>query len=209
VPTKQDRIKRDEAPSGADGLILERPAAIVTIIGGGLAAAVGDGLFAIIFYGMILGVNQLRIFQGVASGLLGRPAYAGGLTTYFLGLGLHLVVGVCIATVYFLLSSKWSFPIKRPVVCGLIYGVLAYLVMNYVVIPLSAARHGAFHLSYFLIEIVGHAVLVGLPIALIARRSATWMIWSAGSRGADGSTRCVTLRRLAGTRRQRISRPRG
>jgi hypothetical protein len=44
--------------------------------------------------------------------------------------------------------------------------------MNYVVIPLSAARHGAFHLSNFVIEMIGHAFLVGLPIALIARRSA-------------------------------------
>ena len=152
--------------------VLGRPRALDTILYGGLAAALGDFLFAVIFYGVILGVKQLRIFQGVASGLLGRAAFDGGIATYSLGLLLHIVVGICIATVFYLVSSKWTALLKRPVVAGLIYGMIAYLGMNYIVIPLSAARSGRFHLSYFLIEIIGHALLVGLPIALIARKSA-------------------------------------
>jgi hypothetical protein len=151
---------------------LERPRPFHTIFYGGIAAGVGDGLFAAIFYGLILGVKQLRIFQSVASGLLGRPAFNGGVTTYLLGLLLHFLVAFCIAAVYFLASSRWSVLLNRPVICGLVYGIIAYLGMNNIVIPLSAARHATFHLSYFLIEITGHAFLVGLPIALIARASA-------------------------------------
>ncbi len=151
---------------------LGRPSASETILYGGLAAGVGDGLFAVVFYGVILGVKQLRIFQSVASGLLGRSAFAGGLETYLLGILLHFAVAACIASVFYLASSRWSLLLNRPVIFGPIYGVIAYLVMNYVVIPLSAARHGKFHLSYFLIEMAGHALLVGLPIALIAHHSA-------------------------------------
>lgn len=152
--------------------VAQPPSAMRTILLGGLAAAIGDGLFAVIFYGVMLGVKQQRIFQGVASGILGRPAFTGGWETYALGLFLHFVVGTCIATVFYLLSAAWPALLRRAVITGLAYGIVAYLVMNYVVIPLSAARHGAFHLSYFLIEMVGHAFLVGLPIALIATKSA-------------------------------------
>ncbi len=55
---------------------------------------------------------------------------------------------------------------------GTIYGVAAYFVMNFVVIPLSAAPKVPFSLAPLLNGVVGHALLVGLPIALFARRSA-------------------------------------
>lgn len=42
--------------------------------------------------------------------------------------------------------------------------------MNYVVVPLSAAQQGAFSWPSLLNGVIGHALLVGLPIALIARR---------------------------------------
>jgi hypothetical protein len=62
--------------------------------------------------------------------------------------------------------------IRRAVPAGLAYGLLAYLVMNYVVIPLSASTPGRFSLRTFLPAFVAHAFLVGLPVALLARRSA-------------------------------------
>ncbi len=52
------------------------------------------------------------------------------------------------------------------------YGLAVYLVMNYVVLPLSATSSIRFSLGSLLGGLVGHALLVGLPVALIARRSA-------------------------------------
>jgi hypothetical protein len=150
----------------------ERPRAFDTILYGGLVVGILDGLFALIFYGLILGVPPIRIFQSVASGLLGRASYDGGVPTFLLGILLHFVVASCIAAVYYVASLKLPILIRHAVVCGLIYGVLAYLGMNYVVIPLSAASSGRFSLRTFLPAIIGHALLVGLPIALLARRSA-------------------------------------
>lgn len=149
-----------------------RPRALDTIILGGLAIGLGDFLFAVIFYGVILGVRQIRIFQSVASGLLGRASFDGGIKTYILGLFLHFVVATCIATVYYLLSSRLSFLIQHAVVSGLVYGMIAYLGMNYIVIPLSRARSGPFAWRTFIPAFIAHALLVGLPVALIARRSA-------------------------------------
>lgn len=149
-----------------------RPRAFETVVYGGLAIGLLDGLFALVFYGLILGVNYLRIFQSVASGLLGRASFEGGVRTFLLGVLLHFVVATCIAAVYYALSLKLPVLIRRAVPAGLVYGLLAYLVMNYVVIPLSAATPGRFSLRTFLPAFVAHAFLVGLPVALLARRSA-------------------------------------
>jgi hypothetical protein len=149
-----------------------KPRALETILYGGLVVGILDGLFALVFYGLIRGTQTLRIFQSVASGLLGKAAFEGGMKTFLLGLLLHFLVATCIAAVYYVASLKLPVLIRRPVICGLIYGMLAYLGMNYVVIPLSAAGSGRFSWSAFLPAFVGHAFLVGLPIALIAWRSA-------------------------------------
>ena len=151
----------------------ERPRPLQTIFLGGLVVAILDGLFALTFYGLILGVNPLRIFQSVAAGLLGSQSFSGGVKTFLLGLLLHYCVASCIATVYYLVSVKLPVLINHAVVSGLIYGMISYLGMKFVITPLSAiGRRPVPRLSIFLTEIVGHALLVGLPIALVARRSA-------------------------------------
>ena len=157
--------------AGSDEFISEKKSfrAIKTILCGGLVVGVLDGLFALIFYGMILGVPNLRIFQSVASGLLGKSAFEGGTQSFLIGIFLHFLVATCITSVYYLASLKLPLLIRRPVICGLIYGLLAYLGMNYVVIPLSNATPGKFSAVNFTVAIIGHAFLVGLPIALITK----------------------------------------
>jgi cation transporter-like permease len=156
----------------SDASIQERPGAFDTIVFGGLIVGILDGLFAFVFYGLILGVKPLRIFQSVASGLLGRASYDGGLPTFLFGLLLHFVVATCIAAVFYAASLKLPVLIRHAVVSGLIYGLIAYLVMNYVVIPLSRIGLRPTSLRVFLPAFIAHAFLVGLPIALVARRSA-------------------------------------
>ena len=146
---------------------------VKTILLGGLTVGILDGLFAVVYYGLILGVKTTRIFQAVAAGLLGKDSFDGGTPTFLLGILLHFVVAACIAAVYFVASLKLPFLIQRAVVCGLIYGMIAYLVMNYVVVPLSNAVPGKFSLVNFIVAFIGHAFLVGLPIALITRKFAT------------------------------------
>jgi uncharacterized membrane protein YagU involved in acid resistance len=161
--------------SSAEPAPFKRPRAFDTILYGGLVVGILDLLFAFTFYGLILGAPPLRIFQSVAAGLLGRPAaYEGGVKTFVLGILLHFVVATCIATVYFLASQALPVLIRHPLPSGLIYGMIAYLGMNYLVIPLSAISRspGPKKLSIFLTEIIGHAFLVGMPLALLARRSA-------------------------------------
>ena len=60
--------------------------------------------------------------------------------------------------------------IQRAVPAGLLYGVAVYLFMNFVVLPLSAVRRPPFELGIFLLNMVEHMLLVGLPIALAIRK---------------------------------------
>ena len=168
--------KADSIPMTNDSRVAGRARAVDTIPLGGLLIGLFDLVFAFTFYGLILGVPMLRIFQSVAAGVLGRPrATAGGLPTFLLGIVLHFVVATCIATVYYLATLVLPVLIRQPVVSGLIYGVVAYFGMKYIVLPLSAiGQRGTLpRLPILLTELVGHAVLVGLPVALLARRSAS------------------------------------
>jgi len=158
-----------------NNLPVTRARAIVTIPLGGLLIGLFDLIFAFTFYGLILGVPLLRIFQTVAAGVLGRPrAYEGGVPTFLLGIVLHFLVATCIATVYYLATVVLPVLLRHPIVSGLIYGVVAYFGMKYIVTPLSAigARGTLPRLPILVTELIGHAFLVGLPVALVAHRSA-------------------------------------
>ena len=141
------------------------------VVLGGLIVGVLDMFDAFLFFGA-RGVPPLRIFQAVAGGLLGRDAFQGGVPTFILGLALHYVIATIIAAIYILVSRKLPVLVRRPVLCGLAYGVVAFFVMQYVVVPLSALGGGGKTALPVLINgIVGHALLVGLPSAWAARRA--------------------------------------
>ena len=159
------------------GAVHSGPRAFETIVYGGLEIGILDFIDASTFFQLYLGISFWDVWNGPASGLIGREASrGGGVNTALLGIFLHFVVATCIATVYYLASRYTSFLIRRPIISGLVFGVIANLVMQWVVIPLSAIGYrppattidwGSQMNSY-----IGHALLVGLPVALIAAWSA-------------------------------------
>lgn len=157
--------------SDLDASSLGRPRAVGTILYGGLVVGVLDALDAMIFSGL-RGVSPLRVWQFVASGLLGRDSFDGGLATVLLGLLLHFLIAFTLAAIYYVASSRLPALTRHAVAWGLIYGAAVYFVMSYVVVPLSSAPKIPFSLASLLNGVIGHALLVGLPIALFARRSA-------------------------------------
>lgn len=146
---------------------LSTPAAL---IGGMLVVGSCDITFAILFWWFRAGVGPIRVLQSVASGLIGRPAaIGGGWKTALLGLALHYFISFCIVLVYWL-AAKWLPVLRRQaVILGATYGLAVYFVMNYVVIPLSATRRGPFNLLSFVLSLIVHAFLIGLPAALFAK----------------------------------------
>ena len=130
-----------------------------------------DALDAVLFFGW-LGAAPMRIFQSIAAGAIGREAArAGGWRTAALGLVLHYVVAFGIAATYVLASRAAPVLARRPLLCGPIFGIGAYFFMNVVVIPLSRIGPQAFTTGPFINGILIHAIGIGLPMALIARRT--------------------------------------
>ncbi len=109
------------------------------ILYGTLAVGILDFLDATLFFGIYLKVGVQRVWQSVASGLLGQKAFEGGLPTAVLGVFLHFFIAFGIVTVYYLVSRKLRFLRQRPLLWGLLYGVAVYFIMSLVVVPLSAA----------------------------------------------------------------------
>ena len=147
-----------------------RPRAARAILWGGLLAGLGDITFAFVVSGL-RGVGPVRVLQSVAGGLLGEAAKTGGPASAALGAALHFLIALIWAAAFWLASRGLPVLVRRPVACGLLYGALVYALMYLVVLPLSAAYFKpTFTPSTVLLNAAGHMQLVGLPIALAARR---------------------------------------
>jgi hypothetical protein len=129
-----------------------------------------DALDAMIFFGL-RGAKIGRIFQAIASGLIGASAFNGGTATILLGVLLHYTVALSIAATFFLLASRFGALTRRPFLWGPLFGIAAYWVMNLVVVPLSAAKRANPTLPVIINGLLIHIVGVGTPTALLARRA--------------------------------------
>lgn len=141
----------------------------MAIVWGGLACGILDIAYALTFYGA-RGIPPVRLLQGIARGLIGPAAIRGGMATAFLGLLLHFTVAFGAATTYCLASRKLTWMIRRAFTSGLLFGVAVYFFMNFVVVPLSAIHRWPTIGTLFFVNLIQHMLMVGLPIALAARR---------------------------------------
>jgi hypothetical protein len=133
-----------------------------TIALAGLCAGALDIADALIFFG-IRGASPTRILQGIAFGLIGQRAA-------LLGLLLHLLIATLWAALYVLASTKLPLA-QRPLMYGTIYGIVIYLAMNYIVLPLShIGLRPLPPLPALINGVTALIVCVGIPIALIARK---------------------------------------
>jgi uncharacterized membrane protein YagU involved in acid resistance len=146
---------------------------LAAILTGGLIAGTMDICYAVGYSYLRSGVAPKTILQSVASGLLGRDAYSGGTATATLGFALHFLMALAIAAIY-LLAARWlPALIRRPYLYGSLYGLVVYLFMNLVVLPLSRMppRGAMPALLTIVTSIIVHMFLVGVPIALASRRA--------------------------------------
>src|SRR5262245_23045261 len=120
---------------------MRRPWAFV--LAGGLLAGALDITYAWLFWAIKAGVTPPRIFRSVAAGWLGPSAVRGGAATAALGLATHFFIAITVSAVYYVLARRIGVLWRRPWSMGALYGALVYVVMNYVVVPLSAAPKGS------------------------------------------------------------------
>jgi uncharacterized membrane protein YagU involved in acid resistance len=142
-----------------------------------LFTAIVDFLWAVVLTA-IYGSTFARLWQGVASTLLGPGALQGGTRTVVIGIVMHFGVALAWSLVFFVVARS-SAAVRRVIqpwrgrlAAAAVYGPFIWVVMSCVVIPLLTSRPPAITYRWW-IQLAGHFPFVGLPlVAGIASASA-------------------------------------
>ena len=148
----------------------KHPRAARVVLWAGLIAGTLDLTGACVVAWLRAGVTPVRVFQSVASGLYGLASFTGGAKTAVLGVVLHFIIATTAAAIYYLASRPLRFLVDHAIISGVLYGVVVYLFMNFVVLPLSAVPRRPVPLSGRIIGMLIIIFCVGIPIAVLVRR---------------------------------------
>ncbi len=140
-------------------------------VGAGLLTGVTDGLFSSILSVVFYHSTATRLFQGVASVLLGTRALDEGMRSAAIGLAMHFGVAFGWSAVFLLLaSSKWMRRLLHSrygvVKAASLYGPFIWTVMSIVVIPALVRRPPVINVRWW-VQFIGHIPFVALPIVSV------------------------------------------
>jgi len=114
------------------------------------------------------GVTPIQVFQSIASGIEGRAAFDGGMGSAVFGALLHWAMSLAFAGVWVAAVLRSATLSRHYALWGIVYGLAAYVVMNWIVLPLSAAPFQTTHVPWRMaMSISFHLFLFGLPIAAV------------------------------------------
>jgi len=134
-----------------------------------LLTAVTDAIFSSVLVTVFYKSTFARLWQGVASVLLGPEAMNGGQRTVVIGLVMHFGVALAWSLVFLLLYES-SHRIRElahsrfgVIKVASVYGPFIWLVMSIIVIPLFAHRPPRFNFRW-IVQLLGHIPFVAVPI---------------------------------------------
>jgi uncharacterized membrane protein YagU involved in acid resistance len=117
----------------------------------------------------IFGRGPAAMLRTVASGPF-PPATEWGAAGSILGLIVHFTLMGIMATYYVIAARNWPTLLARPIQWGTIYGLVTYVIMNWIVVPVRFDVPLPPEPRAILSQLFAHIVLVGIPIALIATK---------------------------------------
>jgi hypothetical protein len=141
----------------------------------GTLTAVSDGLFATVQSVFFYKSTFARLWQGVASVLLGPSAIGAGTRTVVIGLLMHVLVAFTWSAIFIFVVLRWGAVrrvLRSPygvVKVAAVYGPFIWMAMSLVVIPTLVHRPPNVSLRW-LYQLVGHFPFVGLPMVAMSAR---------------------------------------
>lgn len=160
----------DEARLLPDGAM--RPAA--TLLRAGLLTALIDGLFSSVLSAGFYGSTVARLWQGVASTLLGPAALDSGGRTVAIGLAMHVGVAFAWSGIFLGLfrQASWLRALlaspRGAMTVAAIFGPLIWMTMSFVIVPALSGRPPNVTLRWW-VQFFGHIPFVAIPIVLSVR----------------------------------------
>lgn len=144
-------------------LRVSQPKLVLPIVVGGFVAGLLDMTSAYLTFGRMMPL-------GIAGGLIGPAARHPSAGHYLLGLFIHYLIAFSAAAAYCLASRKLTFLREHFFVCGLVFGIVFFLFMNLVILPLSAYHAmGPYTYRGLVQGLLAHMFLIGLPISTSLR----------------------------------------
>lgn len=161
ISLTDDATRREAQPADA-GLLR-------AVLLGGVAAGTLDAVDGVVFNGLANGLNPIQVLQYIASGFYGAASFNMGLGSASVGAVAHYFIALVLALIYVVATRIAPVMQRHWVALGLVFGAAVFLTMNFVVLPLTNVVAAPVTLAFLVNGLIGHALLVGLPIARAAR----------------------------------------
>src|SRR4051812_14917299 len=142
---------------------LLRPILAATLVAGTL------DILAAVCLSLIFGRGPMTMLRFVASGPF-PEATEWGEPGSVLGLAVHFTLMAIMVTAYMIAADLRPALREKPLQWGVIYGLITYVVMNLIVVPLRFPAAFPPSPRGVATQLFCHIVLVGIPIAFIAAR---------------------------------------
>ena len=147
-------------------MINKNNAALKTIFTAGLIAGTTDIIAAIVNYLLGGGTKPSAIFKFIASGIFGKEAFQPGILMVWMGLLFHFIIALSWTALFYFLYQRIRLVRNNLIVCGILYGIFVWLLMNKLVLPFSNVPMGNFEWKKAIVGILILMFFFGLPIAL-------------------------------------------
>lgn len=92
-----------------------------------------------------------------------------GATGSALGLLVHYSLMAIMVAVFVIAARQWPSLLDKPLLWGLVYGLITYVVMNLIVVPLRFPAAWPPKALSITTQLFAHIVLVGWPMAFVTR----------------------------------------
>ncbi len=143
----------------------------------GLSAAVIEMIFVLPIRYWLVGATPAVVFQFIASGALGKRAFEEGTYSVLLGVGVHTLISIVSAAVFTIAALRWDWLRRHVVLSGSACGIVAFLVMSFIVLPLSAIGLSLPRSpALFALSLSIHMFAFGVPIAVVCARLSSDLI---------------------------------
>ncbi|MFT3935806.1 MAG: hypothetical protein QM726_19415 [Chitinophagaceae bacterium] len=145
-----------------------------TVLLSGLLVGTLDILSAFVDVYFSSGKNPLVVLPFIASGAFGKPALAGGAGMMLIGLLFHYLIAFSFTVFFFWIYKRIGLAAAPWIVTGILYGIFIWLIMNLIVVQLSAAPHAPISAMKWPKIIKSALILIcmiGLPLSYIAHKA--------------------------------------
>ncbi len=142
----------------------------LNVLKSGLMVGTLDILAAFIQFYVKTQKNPMAVLHFIASGVFGKDAFTGGSKMAAFGLLFHYLIAFGFTLLFFMLYPQLKVVIKNKFMLGIIYGIFIWLVMQFLILPLSQAPPIKFTLQSATTAVVILIACIGIPLSAYAER---------------------------------------